>query len=189
MKRGIITILFTALVSTNLIAGGINVVHLGPRNVLKFEVRAGDAAQDFTLSHGADSGPFMLPDKTASIKGFTDGVPTLDIPISENPRIAILAPDSDGFKWHLRDAKPSLEKWAFRAVNLSSEPVEIISGDATLKIPAGGETAIGVTEKSQLRIRILDAVDVAYEGNEPRGVVVFIYREKDQWHAICLPDR
>lgn len=189
MKITIIAASFVAFTSTLLIAGSINVVHLGPQEDLKFEVSAGDASQDFELSNGADTGPFLLPAKPAKIKGFVEGIPALDIPVSENPRIAILIPDPEGFKWHLVTAKPTPEKWAFRIVNLSSEPVVAQSGDATLDIPAGEEIAVDVTEKNQLRVQISDMVDLAYTGNEPRGVVAFIYRKNDQWHAICLPDR
>lgn len=189
MKTAILAILLASPVCTPLTAGSINVIHLGPRDVLKFEVRAGEAAQDFTLSHGADSGPFFLPEKPVTLKGFVEEVPSLEIPVSEKPRIAILAPGEKGYSWHLLEAKPVPEKWAFRVVNLSPEEVEAQSGETTLKIPAGGETTVDVSKKPQISLRITDAVEVSYGGNEPCGVVAFIYRKDGQWHAICLPDR
>jgi hypothetical protein len=87
------------------------------------------------------------------------------------------------------EAKPSPKKWAFRIVNLSPDPVQAQSGETKFELSAGAETSVNVTKKSQLNLRISDSVDLAYKGNEPRGIVVFIYRNNDQWHAICLPDR
>lgn len=189
MKVFQFAVLFCATVCPELIAGSINVVHLGPTDVMKFEIRAGDATQDFTLPHGSDSGPFVLPDKPAAIKSFGEDIPSLEIPVSKNPRIALLIPGEEGFEWRLQEAKPSQEKWAFRIVNLAAEPAEAKSSDALLHVPGKGEISLDVSKKSQLNLQIADSVDLAYEGTEPRAVVAFIYREDGRWKAILLPDR
>jgi len=189
MKTLLITA-FTGITSSlGLLAGSINVVHVGPADVLKFEVSAGEASLDFTLAHGANTGSFVLPDKPATIKGFTEDVPTLDLPASENPRVAVLAPSEKGFKWHVIEGKPTDEKWAFRIINLSTEPASVMSGKEPLEIPAGGETAVAVTGKSQIHIKITDAVDLSYKGNEPSGVIAFVYRKGEDWEAVFIPDR
>ena len=189
MKFLIFTLLFVAVVRPCLTAGTINVVHLGPTDVMKFEITAGDATQDFTLSHGADTGPFMLPEKPVTIKCFGDEIPRLEVPLSKDPRVALLIPGKKGFEWSLQTMKPSPEKWAFRIVNLSDGPAEVKSTEATFKIPGGGETSVEVSEKAHLNLQMGDAVNLTYEGIEPRGVVAFIYRDDKQWRAILLPDR
>ncbi|MFK7851254.1 MAG: hypothetical protein AB8D78_09775 [Akkermansiaceae bacterium] len=182
-------VFIATIACSKLDAGSINVVHLGPGDVVKFEVRAGDAAQDFTLAHGADSGPFLLPEKPITIKCFVDGVPSLEVPLSEKPRIALLIPSAKGYEWRLQDALPSPEKWALRIVNLASEPVEVKSTNSIFKIPSGKEKVIKVSKQEDLKMKISDTVDLAYGGTEPRGIVAFVYQEQEKWRAVFLPDR
>jgi hypothetical protein len=171
------------------LAGSLNVVHVGPKDVLKFKVSAGDAAQDFTLAHGANTGAFILPDKPSRIEGFNEAVPALEIPASEEARIAVLTPAEDGFKWHLFPAKPTEGKWALRIINLSEFPANVLSGKELMEIPVAGESAVDVTAKSQIRVSIPNTVNLTYGGNEPCAVVAFVYRTDNEWKAILIPDR
>lgn len=190
MKATLLTSLFCLASATGLLAGSINVVHLGPPDVLKFKVSAGDASQDFTLAHGANTGAFILPDeKPSRLEGFGEKIPSLEIPASEKPRIAVLAPSEEGFKWHLLEAKPEPEKWAFRMVNLSEFPANVVFRKDLVEIPAGGETAVDVTGKSQISVRIPNTVNLTYEGKEPCAVVALIYRSDGEWKATLIPDR
>lgn len=190
MKIPLLIPLAAMLSAPSLVAGSINVVHAGPRDVLKFQVNAAGASQDFTLAHGAETGSFLLPDKPSTIKGFLEEIPSLDIPPSDQPRIAILAPAKTGFTWHLLPAKPSPDKWAFRVVNLAPVPATLSLGGETLEIPAGGETPVEATRKSEIRVKIPDLIDASYQGSEPTGVVAFLCRDDEEnWHAVFVPDR
>ncbi len=189
MKQTLATSLAFLTTSAGLFAGGINIVHLGPRDPLKFQVSADGATQDITLAHGADTGSFILPDKPSSVEAFLDEDSSIDIPASEDPRIAVLAPDGKGFKWHLLPAKPTPDVWAFRIINLSSVPAEVTSGKEVLEIPAGGETAVEVTGKPQINVSIPDTFSLKYGGSEPCSVAALLYREDEEWKAILLPDR
>ncbi len=189
MKKPLIIALLGFVSVTTLSAGAINVVHAGPKDVMKFEVTAGDATMDFTLAHGSDSGSFVLPDKKATIKGFLKGIPELEVPPSKNPRFAILAPSGTGYAWHLLDGKPSEDEWTFRIVNLSTDPANVNSANGLIEIPAGGEKALEVSAKAQISFKMPDTVDFSYDGSEPCGVVAFVYRDDDEWKAFFLPDR
>ncbi|MEP2776771.1 MAG: hypothetical protein ABJQ29_11285 [Luteolibacter sp.] len=189
MKTQLITALSGFILSQSLPAGGINVVHAGPGDVVKFEVTAGDASMDFTLAAGANSGSFILPEEDATIKGFHEGIPDLEVPASEDPRIAILLPSGEGFAWHLVEAKPTDDKWAFRILNVSSEMANVVTNKELIEIPAGKEKAVEVSGKAQINLKIPSTVNLTYDGSEPTGVVAFVYREDDEWKAIFLPDR
>lgn len=189
MRTAIFTTLLAAAACAKLSAGSINVVHVGPPDPLKFQVSANGATQEFTLAHGATTGSFVLPNAPSTIKGYIESVPSLKIPAADEPRIAVLTPSEDGFKWHLVQAKPEPDKWAFRIINLSSLPVGILGGNEPLEIPAQGEKAIEVTGKSKIRVNIPDSIDVAYDGSEPCAVVAFVYREGEKWKAVFVPER
>lgn len=190
MRNCLLIALLHLLVSHGLPAGGINVVHLGPRSVLKFEVSADGAKQDFTLAHGDDTGSFQLPDKDSVIKGFLEGIPSLEIPASEQPRIAVLAYSESDFKWHLHTAKPSPDKWAFRIINLAPIPAPVESAGEKIEIPAGGELPVSITRKSEIRVKMPELIEASYEGSEPSAVVAFLFRDEDgNWQARFLPDR
>lgn len=188
-KKNFIAILplFAAQLLT---AGSINVVHLGPQGVMKFEVSAGGSKQDFTLAHGDDTGPFQLPDKPAALKGFLEGIPSLDIPASEHPRIAVLSYSESAFKWHLIAAKSSPDKWAFRVINLSLLPATIESSGKKIEIPSGGESSLPVSRKSEIQVKMADLIDASYKGSEPSAVVALLYLDEDRnWQTLFLPDR
>ncbi|MGJ8643672.1 MAG: hypothetical protein ACSHX9_09710 [Luteolibacter sp.] len=189
MKTQIIIALVGLLSVPALLAGGINVLHAGPDGVVRFEVSAGEATMDFTLANGENSGSFVLPDEKATIKGYKKGIPDLEIPASKDPRIAVLVPSTEGFKWHLLGAKPSGEKWAFRIVNLSTDTAKALSNSELIEIPAGDEKTLDVSGKAQINLKIPNTINLSYEGGEPTGVVGFVYHENDEWRAIFLPDR
>lgn len=189
MKNLLTTAFIVAATSLGLFAGGINVVHYGPTDVLKFTVSAGEAAMDFTLAHGKKTGPFILPDKAATIKSSVEGIPSLDLPASETARIAILISAEEAYEWRLIETKPSEEKWAFRIINLSTVPANVLVGKKLLEVPAGKESAVPVKKKSDIRLKIPPTVNLSYKGNEPRGVVALVFRSEEQWKAVLLVDR
>lgn len=188
MKTQLISAFASCVLTTALFGGGINVVQVGPKGVVKFEVTAGDASMDFTLAQGANSGSFILPDEDATIKGFQDGVPELEVPASKDPRIALLLPSEEGFTWKLIEAKPSEDKWAFRILNFSSEIANVVSNRELIEIPAGKEKVVEVSSSAQINLKIPSTIDLLHEGSEPMGVVAFIYREDDEWRALFLSD-
>lgn len=190
MRRKTFIALLPFLACQLLTAGSINVVHLGPQGVMKFEVSADGAKQDFTLAHGDDTGPFQLPDKPAGLRGFHEGIPSLDIPPSEHARIAVLSYSETAFKWHLFAAKPSPDKWTFRVINLAPLPATIESAGGKIEIPSGGESAMPVSRKSEIRLKMNGLIDASYEGSEPSAVVALLYRDEEgNWHTRFLPDR
>ena len=150
-------------------AGGIKVVHAGPNDVVKFEVEAGDASLDFTLAAGASSGSFTLPSEDAIIRGFHEGIPDLEVPSSEKPRIAIVIPSEDGYVWHLIPAEPTNGKWAFRIMNLSDATANVVSNKQLTEVSAGKEKFMKVSGRSQINLKIPDAISLSYKGSEPTG--------------------
>lgn len=189
MKTSITSAFLGFVFPSVLSAGGINVMQAGPHGVVKIEVTAGEAKMDFTLAHGSDSGPFVLPDEKATIKAYLDGVEDLEVPPSKEPRFAILLPSKEGFTWHLLEAKPSEDKWAFRIVNLASDTANVICSKELVEIPVGKEKTLEVARKAQINLKIPTTVNLTYEGDEPSGVVAFVYRSEDEWKAFLLPDR
>ncbi len=189
MKQLIISMILGAASVSSLSAGAINIVHLGPEAVLKFEVSAGDDKLDFTLAHSTFSGSFVLPDKATTLKAISEGIPALEIPASQEPRIAVLSPDKQGYKWHLIPAKPTPDKWAFRVYNLSSEPADIIAGEKPVTIPADTESVIDVTRRSMIKLSMGDSIDIETSEGEPCAVIGFLCRNQETWHAVLVPDR
>ena len=189
MKTHFLISVFSFAAAAHLSAGPINIVHVGPRDVLKFEIDAAGDKLDFTLAHGANSGSFILPDKPSTLKGFIEEIPALEIPASAEPRIAVLAASGDAFNWRVFPAKPTPDKWSFRIINLSSEPATIGAGDEAVEIAAGAESERKVTGRSRIRVDIPDVLEAKYEGSEPCAVVAFLYRDGDEWKAVFMPDR
>lgn len=189
MKTHLIIAFISTAVATNLVAGGINIVHVGPRDVLKFAINAAGDTLDFTLAHGAYTGTFILPDKPSTLKGFVEEIPSLELPASEDSRIAALAASGEGFKWHLIPAKPTPDKWSFRIINLSAKTANITANREPLEIASGAQSDVKVTGKSQIRIKIPDTLDLSYEGSEPSAVIAFLYLEDETWKAAFVPDR
>lgn len=189
MKTSIISTLLGFALAASLSAGGITIMNAGPDGILKFEVTAREAKMDFTLAQGSNSGSFVLPDEKATIKAYSEGIEELEVPPSEKPRFAILMPAKEGYTWHLFEAKPSGDTWAFRIVNLSADTGNVLSSKELIEIPAGQEKKLEVARKSQINLKIPSTVNLSYEGDEPCGVVAFVYRHEDEWKAFLLPDR
>lgn len=189
MKTSFIFALSSYICAAIASAGVVNIVHVGSKDVVKFQVTAGDASMDFTLAHGASTGSFDLPSEDATIKAFHDEIPELKVPASEAPRIAILFPTDEGFEWKLLEAKPTEDKWAFRIMNFSGDTANVISNRKLVEIPARQEKSLDVSGSGQINLKIPNTVDLSYPGSDPTGVVAFIYREDEEWRGILIPDR
>ncbi|MBC7980724.1 MAG: hypothetical protein H7Y36_09205 [Armatimonadetes bacterium] len=175
--------------STLLHAGGINVIHLGPQDVIKFQVSAEGASQEFDLAHAEVTGPFILPEKNATIKAIGKELPDLEIPATDKNQLAILAPGPEGYKWQLQPSQPTEEKWGFRVINLSSETAKLLQkGGGISEILAGTDTIIEVNKSAQISVKIQDSIKKSYEGDEPCAVVALLYRENNEWQILFVQD-
>lgn len=179
-----------AAIASTAAAGVFNVVHLGPPDVIRFEIRSGGTSQAFDLAFGAATGRFILPEKEDAVLSLPNReAKDLPIPATSGPNIAVLTRQEEKDAWKMIPGKPTEGKWSLRAVNLGTEqaviersgkPLEIASG-ATVEIPAEGKNAIAVTFK--------DGEKRSYDGKDPCAIIALIYRKDDAWQVLFVPDR
>lgn len=171
-------------------AGVINVVQLGPPDVIRFEVKSGGTSQAFDLPHGGTTGRFVLPEKEAAVLSLTNReAKDLTIPATAEPNIAVLTTHDEKDAWKLIPGKPTEDKWALRAVNLSTKPAVIESEGKPLEIAPGATVGIPATSKGDIAVLFSGAVKQAYDGKEPCAIVALLYEKDGTWQVLFVPDR
>jgi hypothetical protein len=179
---------FAALAATA-IAGEINVVQLGPPDVIRMEITCAGTSQPVDLRHGGTTGGFVLPEKEAVITIPNHEIPSLTIPATASPNIAVLSPGPDGYRWTLIPGKPTAEKWAMRVVNLATEPAKLVQEGDPLEIKTEATTEIAIEDKAGMTVAIEGGGKFTYDGREPCAVVAFIYKKEGEWKVLFVPDR
>jgi hypothetical protein len=183
-------VFFATLLTVGTLFGGtLNVVHLGPRKVLQFEVSVGDAEQSFALAHEGESGPFALPNRAATLSVSIHGVGSIALPVSEASRLAVLVPVEEGYRLELVEVEPVHDHWSFRIINLASAPVDLMAAGKPVKLAAQGRVKVPVSGRRQIRLEMGEKMDLSYEGSEARAVLALVYRSGDQWKGLMLPER
>lgn len=181
--------MLTAFAST-VVAGVFNVIHLGPQDVIRFEIRSGDASQAFDLAFGDSTGRFILPDKESAVLSLPHReAKDLTIPATSAPNIAVLTRHGDKDVWKVIPGKPTQDKWSLRAVNLSPEPAVIERAGKPMEIAAGATVEIPAAGKGDIAISFDNGETASYDGKEPSAVVALLYRKGDAWRVLFVPDR
>ncbi len=171
-------------------AGALNVVQLGPPDVIRFEVKSGGISQQFDLPHGGSTGRFVLPEKEAATLSLPNReAKNLNIPATAEPNIAVLTMEGEKDIWKLIPGKPTKDKWALRAVNLSAKPAVIEGSGKPLEIPAGATVEIPTAGKADISILIIGSQKHSYDGKEPCAIVALIYEKDSIWQVLFVPDR
>lgn len=171
-------------------AGVINVVHLGPPDVIRFEVSCAGTSQAFDLAHGGSSGGFVLPEnKAATLSLPNRKSKPLELPATGAPQIAVLISVDGGDVWKLIPGKPTVDKWSLRAINLGTKPVVIERKAEPLEIAPGTTVEIPAKDRRDMAVLLKGAEQQAYDGEEPCAVIALIYRKGDAWQVLFVPDR
>lgn len=170
-------------------AGGINVVQLGPPDVIRFEVACGGVSQGFDLAHGGTTGGFILPEKEGTITLPNHEIPSLTIPATASSNIAVLAPAEKGYRWKLIPGKPTDGKWGLRVVNLSAETAKLAQDGAPLELAPDSTTEIPVEGIAGVTVQIGATAKGTYRAEEPCAVLALIYRKAGEWEILFVPDR
>lgn len=183
--------LFAAAFVATTAAGVINVVQLGPPDVIRFEVKCGGASQPFDLPFGGSTGGFVLPEKEAAVITLPNRKSDdLSIPATAAPNIAVLAATADGKdKWTLIPGKPSGDKWSLRIVNLAGETAVIESAGMPLEIAAGATVEMPAKGKGDIAVIPKGGEKSSYDGKEPCAVVALLYPKDGVWKVLFVPDR
>ena len=182
-------ILLAALASTAA-AGVFNVVHLGPPDVIRFEIRSGGTSQAFDLAFGATTGRFILPDKESATLSLPNReTKDLAIPATSAPNIAVLISREGKDVWKMIPGKPTPDKWSLRAVNLATEPAVIDLAGKPLEIAAGATVEIPAKNSRDIAVLFKGADKAIYDGKEPSAIVALLYRKDDAWQVLFVPDR
>jgi hypothetical protein len=184
MKR----ILFPIMLATPLIAGELNIVHLGPPDSVKIEIQCAGAKQEVELPHGGSTGQFMLPVENATIRVPNTKIPDLPIAATEERKIAVLKPSADGYDWLLIPGKAS-EKWSLRAVNLTQTTASSLRDGTAVEIGPGTIVDIATKGKTGVSIQIDGGGEFTYKGSEPCAVVAFIHQADGKWKVLFVTDR
>jgi hypothetical protein len=171
-------------------AGVINVVHLGPPDVIRFEMKSGGASQAFDLAFGRSTGRFILPEKEDAVLSLPNReVKDLTIPATTEPFIAVLTTVNDKDAWKLIPGKPTQGKWSLRIVNLGTKPAVIERASLPLEIAAGAIVKIPVEAKGDVAVHFKGSEKNAYDGKELSAIVAFLYEKDGSWQVLFVPDR
>jgi hypothetical protein len=171
------------------VAGNLNVVHLGPPNELKFQIKSGTADQEFTLSPQSCTGIFALPPNKSILKTIGGDTPALKVEANQKGRIAVLHPDGEAFKWTLHESKPSEGRTTLRLINLTSEAVTVVQGSTKIPLKAKGDTVVEKVTKTPIRLGFENGGKVPpYEQDEPSAVIGFVYRSGGVLSIFYLND-
>lgn len=190
MKPIIITSALLAAFASTAAAGVLNVVHLGPPDVIRFEIRSGGTSQAFELGFGGATGRFILPDeKGAVLSAPNRKAADLTIPATSEPNIAVLIRHGDKDAWKLIPGKPTEDEWSLRAVNLATEAVVIEREGKTLEIAAGSTVEIPAAGKGDVAVSFKGGETAAYDGKDPSAIIALLYRKDDVWRVLFVPDR
>jgi hypothetical protein len=181
--------LFAALASTAA-AGVFNVVHLGPPDFIRFEIRSGGTSQAFDLAFGGSTGRFILPEKECAILSLPNRkTKDLAIPASSQQNIAVLTMPEDKEIWKMIPGKPTQDKWSLRVVNIGIEPAVIERAGKPLEIAAGATVEIPASDKDDIAVLFKGGDKKSYDGKEPCAIVALLYRKDDGWQVLFIPDR
>ncbi len=182
-------ILLSAALAATAIAGEVNIVQLGPPDVIRLEIACDGINQPIDLRFGGTTGGFVLPEKDAVITIPNQGIPALKIPATASPNIAVLSPGPEGYRWTVIPGKPTDEKWAMRVVNLSAESAKLTREGDPLEIKPDDVTTIAVEDKTGMSVAIEGGKKFTYDGREPCAVVALIYQKEGEWQVLFVPDR
>ena len=185
MRAFLISIALTAAA----VAGNLNLVHLGPPDEVRIEISCDGKTQEIPLPHGAATGQFILPEKEATIRLPGTDLPSLTIPATPAPQIAILTTAAEGYRWLLIPGKPAGENWAMRAINLTPEPVTLQRGETPIELAPDAPTDIPVAGKNEMTVKPGSDPEFTYDASEPSAVLALIHRKGEAIHVLFVPDR
>ncbi len=171
------------------LAGGLNVVQLGPDREVNLEVKAGKISQKFTLVRAQASGSFILPNKKATLRTVGDDIKSLEVKPMEGKQIAVLYPAEETFRWKLFPSKSKDGKTNLTLVNLTDKPTTVTIDGKKIEIKENTDQLIEGVERSPIRLALEDGKkQKAHEQEEASGVVGFIYKEKEEWKIFYIDD-
>lgn len=182
-------ILLSAMLAATTMAGELNIVHLGPPEVIQILITCDGTKQEVALGHGDTTGQFVLPEKKATIRLPGTELPELVIPASREPKIAVLSTGIKGYRWLLMEGKPTDAKWALRAVNLTGEIATLSRDEELIELKPDSPTELFVTGKSDVSVTIKGGDEFTYKGSEPCALVALIYRGQDGLQVLFVTDR
>jgi len=171
------------------LAGGLNVIQLGPDRAVDLEVKAGSISQKFSLSKAQASGGFILPNKKAKLRTVGDDIKSLEIKAMEGRQLAVLYFVEDTFRWKVFPSKATEGKTSLTLINLTDKPTTVTFDGKKIEIKEMTDQAIEGVNRAPIRVTLEDGKkQKAHEQDEPSAVVGFIYKEKEEWKIFYIND-
>lgn len=179
----------SALFLTSAVAGELNIIHLGPPEVIQLEISCDGTTQKMDLPHGGMTGKFILPNEDSTIRVSESEIPILTVEATANSHLAVLSKAAEGYRWSLLSGKPTNNKWALRTINLTDKPIILDRDDEALEIAPDSPTDLNTTGKSGMSVKIKGGESFTYKGSEPCAVVAIIYHKDDSFQVLFVTDR
>lgn len=188
MKTPTVIPFLLTIAAGHLLAGNLNVINLSDASPLGLILSAKDGNKALTVESKTSSGPFKLGDDPVVLKTLANEPSDLEIPASQDPRIAILYPAGETAKWKLLPSKATEEKWSLRVVNLMGVPVVFSYSGNEISLENDREIEIKVADKRSVGLSLSAGGFQAYPHREPCAVIAFLTKEGDKTIVTFVPD-
>jgi len=177
MKPSKIISLFLIFAANQLLAGNLNVINLTGEDPLKLILSGEGADKPLSVDKQASSGSFILADVPVTLKNHSEDLPELEIPVAPEHRLAILFPVAGTTEWRVLPSKAGGDKWSFRVINLTGEPVTFSHSGDEILMEKDEEIQLKTAGGNKIGIKLPGGKYQAYPYREPCAVIAFLSKD------------